>query len=336
MTVKEIAELAGTSRGTVDRVLHNRPGVKKEVYERVLRVIEEYNFKPNTLARALSRKQVPKRIGIIINSCGNLFFNEVIQGLHGAAADKAAYDLSLNIKELKGYDHQKQLEALEEMEQQSVDGIIITPVNHPLVIHRLRELMARRIPVITVNTDVEDEKARLDYIGCDYQKSGRLAGGVLELLSFHNSLRVGVVHGSKEIRGHVQRLEGFREIADALETVSICWEICCQDDDTLAYQRTKEMLAKDVPDLIYVVASGTFGVMKAIEESDCNTIAITNDVLPVTREYMEKGIIKASIFQQPYEQGYNAVSRMIDHLYGLEDMDPAHYKIWMRIITRYH
>jgi len=88
MTVKEIAKLAGTSRGTVDRVLHNRPGVAKEVQERVLQVIEEHNFKPNTLARALSRKQVPKTVGVILNSMGNPFFDDVLEGIYQCLADR--------------------------------------------------------------------------------------------------------------------------------------------------------------------------------------------------------------------------------------------------------
>ena len=40
-TIKMIAERAGVSIGTVDRVLHDRPYVKAEVRERVLQVLEE-------------------------------------------------------------------------------------------------------------------------------------------------------------------------------------------------------------------------------------------------------------------------------------------------------
>ena len=46
-TIKMIAERAGVSIGTVDRVLHDRPYVKAEVRERVLRVMEELDYHPN-------------------------------------------------------------------------------------------------------------------------------------------------------------------------------------------------------------------------------------------------------------------------------------------------
>ena len=55
-TIKMIAERAGVSIGTVDRVLHDRPYVKVEVRERVLRVMEELGYHPNRMASALATK----------------------------------------------------------------------------------------------------------------------------------------------------------------------------------------------------------------------------------------------------------------------------------------
>lgn len=43
-TIKMIAERAGVSIGTVDRVLHDRPYVKEEVRRRVLEVMEELDY----------------------------------------------------------------------------------------------------------------------------------------------------------------------------------------------------------------------------------------------------------------------------------------------------
>ena len=53
-TIKMIAERAGVSIGTVDRVLHDRPYVKEEVRRRVLEVMEELDYQPNRVASALA------------------------------------------------------------------------------------------------------------------------------------------------------------------------------------------------------------------------------------------------------------------------------------------
>lgn len=56
-TIKMIAERAGVSIGTVDRVLHDRPYVKAEVRERVLQVLEELDYHPNRMASALANQR---------------------------------------------------------------------------------------------------------------------------------------------------------------------------------------------------------------------------------------------------------------------------------------
>ena len=54
LTIKDIAERAGVSTGTVDRVIHNRPNVSKKSLEKVNKVLSEINFEPNMYASALA------------------------------------------------------------------------------------------------------------------------------------------------------------------------------------------------------------------------------------------------------------------------------------------
>ena len=51
--IKEVAELAGVSIGTVDRVLHNRNGVSNKTASEVRKIIEETGYKKNTVASRL-------------------------------------------------------------------------------------------------------------------------------------------------------------------------------------------------------------------------------------------------------------------------------------------
>lgn len=50
MTIKEIAKLANTSRGTVDRVIHHRGKVNKALEEKIWQIIQECNYSPNELS----------------------------------------------------------------------------------------------------------------------------------------------------------------------------------------------------------------------------------------------------------------------------------------------
>ena len=64
-TIKMIAEKAGVSIGTVDRVLHDRPYVKAEVRERVLQVMEELDYHPTHMASALATSGTTRRFAVV-------------------------------------------------------------------------------------------------------------------------------------------------------------------------------------------------------------------------------------------------------------------------------
>ena len=51
MTIKDIARLSGYGIGTVSRVLNNHPDVSEKARKKILSVIEENNFQPNSNAR---------------------------------------------------------------------------------------------------------------------------------------------------------------------------------------------------------------------------------------------------------------------------------------------
>lgn len=53
--VKDIARLAGVSKGTVDRALHKRGRASQESYQKVMKVLQEIDYKPNLIARTLNR-----------------------------------------------------------------------------------------------------------------------------------------------------------------------------------------------------------------------------------------------------------------------------------------
>ncbi|MDD3459488.1 MAG: LacI family DNA-binding transcriptional regulator, partial [Weeksellaceae bacterium] len=84
ITIKEIAELANVSRGTVDKVLNGRPGVKSETKNRVLKIAKELNYKPNYLGKALVQHKEKTRIGVILTPEYNPYIHEIIQGIHSA------------------------------------------------------------------------------------------------------------------------------------------------------------------------------------------------------------------------------------------------------------
>lgn len=85
MTIAEIAKLAGTSRGTVDRVLNGRGKVNKELEKKIREIIESSEYEVNSSARALSMSQKKYVVGVVINSIGNPFSAACARALRTAA-----------------------------------------------------------------------------------------------------------------------------------------------------------------------------------------------------------------------------------------------------------
>ena len=77
MTIKDIAERCGVSVSTVSRVLNNHPDVSSAVRDRVLKVIDEVHYVPNSSARDLVKTQADD-IGLVIRGAGNPFYTEVV------------------------------------------------------------------------------------------------------------------------------------------------------------------------------------------------------------------------------------------------------------------
>ena len=98
-TIKMIAERAGVSIGTVDRVLHDRPYVKAEVRERVLRVMEELDYHPNRMASALATSGTPRKLALVQPEWEEGFVrDEMDAGTAHFLEEYRDYNVSLDIR----------------------------------------------------------------------------------------------------------------------------------------------------------------------------------------------------------------------------------------------
>lgn len=252
-------------------------------------------------------------IGVILISKGNIFFDEVINGINDAATEIREYNTNVILKTMKGYDPHTQIQLINSMENK-INILVINPIESPEIKEKINELTDKGINVITVNTDIEGSK-RLCHIGNDYYKSGRTAGGILGLISKENCT-VGIITGSSNILGHKKRIEGFKSVIfQKYPNIKIVAQIENNDDEIISYDKTDKMLTehKDI-NMIYITAGGVYGACCAIKKHNKKISVVCFDKTPTTKEFMEKGIIKAVICQQPYVQGYRSIKIAFNYI----------------------
>ena len=76
--IYDVAEAANVSKSTVSRVINDKPGVSKLKREKVLMVIKELNYKPNSAARKLGLKRT-NTIGVLVNDLSDVFYSEYVR-----------------------------------------------------------------------------------------------------------------------------------------------------------------------------------------------------------------------------------------------------------------
>ena len=94
MTIKDIAEKSGVSVSTVSRVLNNHPDVSEAIRAKVMAVVQELHYVPNSSARDLVRPQ-SDAIGLVVRGVGNPFFTGVIRTIENAIS-QADYTMVLH------------------------------------------------------------------------------------------------------------------------------------------------------------------------------------------------------------------------------------------------
>lgn len=317
ITIKKIAELAEVSRGTVDRVLNNRGGVRENVKSRILKIIEEQNYKPNIVAKALARKQFSqKKIGIILNSIDNPFYKDVIKGILDKEKLIKDFGFSVIMENKKGYQVLEQIKAIDNMLDKNISALIISPINDVRVIEKLNQVSKKNIPIVNVNIDVEGSE-RLVYIGSNYIQAGRVAASLFKLISNNNEYKVAIITGSKLVLGHNLRIKGFNEFIkeNSLNIKVLCIEEN-QDIDEISYRVTKKIIDNYNVDGIFFCAAGIKGGLKAIKEKKIikKLDIITVDLIPEVKKNMQRGNIVATICQEPYRQGFEATEVIFNYL----------------------
>lgn len=330
-TIKEIAERAGVSRGTVDRALNNRGRIKPEVAERIFAIAKELDYHSNRKTAKNIHQNLGKgmKIGVITQLSKASFMIPVRQGIKDAERELAYMGVQLILKDIETVDEEEQVKAIDELEKEKIDGLAIMPVQSELVRERLNRLMEEKgIPVVTFNSDIVGTK-RACFVGLDNKKSGRTAAGLMGMLT-RGKGKVLVITGFFTNSVNSLRVEGFiQEIKNSYPELELLG-VQSSFDETKEVEKIIENTMAIAPDLagVFVASGGQAGVCLAFEKMkpEKRPYVIVYDATPKNTKALKEDRYDFLIDQEGYEQGYrppNLLYNMIkkgeqpgkDHIY---------------------
>ena len=317
-TIKEIANLAGVSRGTVDRVLNKRGQVSPEKESKVLEIAKALNYTSNLAGKTLAVRKKLLKFGYILMSgtTSNPFFLDVVAGIESRATELLDYGVNVEIRYATLSDPSLQVKLIDELLAEGISGLAITPINHPLVTDRIKKLTATGFPVVTANTDISNS-GRLAYVGSDYFRSGQTAAGFMHLIC-GGQAKVGVVIGSPLVLCHSERLAGFTQrIEEEYRGLHIVGTEINNDDDIESYIVTKRLLESH-PEItaLFLVAAGVVGACRAVDELGLKgkLKIVSYDTTTASIDLIKSGDITVSITQEPFVQGAKPLDILFDYV----------------------
>ncbi|MEO6087069.1 MAG: LacI family DNA-binding transcriptional regulator [Umezawaea sp.] len=202
-SIRDVAERAGVSLGTVSNVLNRPDKVSETTREVVLAAIADLGFVRNSQAAQL-RAGTSWSIGLIALDLANPFFHDIARGIEDVATE-LGYALVLCNSDEQAAREDRYLRLLEE---QRVRGMLITPVG-PMS-ERLDALRRRGTPTVLV--DRHDPRVDCCSVAVDDVAGGELAGAHLVALGHR---RIAYVTGPLSLRQCKDRLTGLRRaVAD--------------------------------------------------------------------------------------------------------------------------
>lgn len=307
-TIKKIAELAGVSTGTVDRVINNRGRVNPSIEARIRNIILEVGYTPNLMAKSLSLKRRCSKIGIIFHTKSSAFTDEVLKGIARAKIEIADFGVDVVIRSSRNFDVDDQLQIIEELLALGVNAIAITPINDERIIVRIDQLVGENFPIFCFINDIET-KLPHPFIGINAYQTGKTAAGLFRLLAVGASEKLAVITPSLKMLGHTQRMKGLRDtlsrIAPNIELLEPC-EIPSSNDVEIYKVVNQYLAAHPTPTALWYATSISDGGITALREHDLlyKIRIVSLDIQSFISTGLEKGYIDATISQNPFQQGY--------------------------------
>ncbi|WP_256013568.1 LacI family DNA-binding transcriptional regulator [Desertivirga xinjiangensis] len=336
--IKDIALKAKVSTGTVDRVLHNRGKVSEKVRVRVLKILEEMDYQPNLMARALGSNKVYRIAALIPDHKNDSYWFAPKAGIEKAEKDLKQYGITVEQFLFNQYDGGSFITQAEEVTKSNPDGVLVAPVYYREVLPFFEKWKELNIPFVLFNTQIPDFDP-LSYIGQDSYQSGLLAAKLTHFGQSHPGT-VMIAHIDEEISNAahlIKKEQGFRNyfIQNNLDMYTVM-RAELKKNETTSFNKQLDDIIEETPDLssIFVTTSKAFDIAKYLEERMIKHIRLIGyDLLSQNLYYLNRGTISFLINQNPRGQGYWGIHQLTDFLVFKKEVKSIKY-LPLDIVTK--
>ena len=268
MTIKDIAEMAHVSKGTVSRVINGVTGVGEDTRRRVLKLIESLDFHPDASARGLAARRT-NTLGLVIPHTGRYTLTSTFWPVLLTVITQEAAARGINVLLSTARSEDDVDSAFRTiLRGRRIDGAIIGAEQFGE--KQLAELLLKNMPFVMVGKSPHTSS---HYVDVDNSLGARMAG---EHLAAQGHSRVAVLAGPDGLPYITDRVRGIREVYRE-RGLSDPVVVHCAYDTADAVRCTRGILLSQPRVSAIFVAAGdlVLGTLKACAEAGC---AVPGDV----------------------------------------------------------
>ena len=329
--IKDIAERAGVSVGTVDRVLRERPNVSPKALEKVKKALEEMDYKPNRYASALAYNKSYTFYMVLPKHESEAYWQEIETGASEATERFRDFSVSKKIIYYNRFNTSTFAQVMGEVLKQQPDGVVVVPSQLDITRKYTDIMHAQGIPFILLDSYMPDLRP-LAFYGQDSFSSGYFAARMLMLFTPNEKeimLMKQMRNGNVASKQQENRETGFRHyMHDHFPNVKIHEVNLSLDEKRENYHAILEKFFEQHPLVHHCITfnSKAHLVGEYLLKSNRRNIQIMGyDMVPKNVECVRQGSISFLIAQHAYQQGYACIDALFNAIILKKEVEPVNY-----------
>jgi len=327
-TISDVADHANVSVATVDRVLHMREGVSEKTRGQVIDAIHELGF-GQLPAGLMHRTRANLKFLFLLPKLETGFVAAIEKSILDTRSPASDIKISIEIRRVALTTGSEIIAELQNLRASEFDGIGLFAFDAPGVCAAIDQVRNNGISVVTLVSDVPSS-TRNGYIGVDNIAAGRTAGRLVGKFLRGESGEVGIVTGNMNIRDHMERLLGFRQIIDAdYPDLKL---LAPQEGESVA-ETNRAIVARllsEYPNLsgIYSIGGGNSGVIETLKKITTRRrpVTVLHERTKSSREALNDNVIDAIVSQNTDQIARGSIATLVSSSLG-EKVDQSLTKV---------
>ena len=320
-TIKDIAKMAGVSKGTVDRVLHNRGKVSPAALEKINEVLNVIDYEPNLIARNLKNTKIYKICVLLPDPEIDSYWLPCVNGIQDAVKEFKPYSVNIAIHYFNPENKKSFVNANNTVLSLEPDAVLIAPLFHKETVEIVKQYDDLNIIVNTFNNQIEGESIK-SFVGQDLHKSGRVAASLMNLILTEG--QIAIIHIDESLKNavHMQEKEkGFKSYFDEKKISGFSLTTL-----KLKHQNVETKFSAfldENPNLkgIFITTSKAYQIASILSTVKDKKIAIIGyDLVEKNVNFLNQGLVHFLIHQNQKRQAYLGVSTLVEHFLFRKDI----------------